>query len=169
MYIYQGFWKDKVNLPSHNMTDTCLHPYGLKTIQWPSESTPSYNNKPVIHPVTFNNYPTFILSETHVALLCIITHQSHFNPEMDTLLINCFSLSSSKGARPMRAIINMDSANHQQLRLPVRAGSSLYHTITPHTRSNVSSHRAAREKFNVMTIERAQRFCWDLKHTHKQH
>lgn len=48
-------------------------------------------------------------------------------------LINRYRLSSSKGARQMRAVISMDSANQQQLRLallPVRTGSSLYHTNT---------------------------------------
>lgn len=86
MYICQDFRKDRVYPPSHNVMSIWLCPYGLKRLHRPSVFIPSCNKKAVIHPAAVNNCPTFILSETHVALSCTVTHLSHFNPEVDTLL-----------------------------------------------------------------------------------
>lgn len=95
-------------------SDVLFKGRNLKRIQ--RLPTPSCDNKPVIHLVAFNDYPTF--PETHAALLCTIIYLSHLNPEVDTVqFINCFRPSSSKDAGEMRAIISIDSTSVQQLGL----------------------------------------------------
>ena len=109
----------------------CL--YILKRITRP-EYTPC-NNKLSIHLAAFNNYPIFFLYNIQCSFVVPCHTSVSFQPRGGcnawVQLINRFRLSSSEGARQMRAIISTDSANHQHLRLallPVRTRSSPCHT-----------------------------------------